>query len=123
MSKPKLYSADFDIEVNRINEDLVWGMKGWIENDVPHYLFEVHFRVTDDPDEVPIYVREKVVGDPKGAKNLTVVPHLVERLTKLLTDEEHRREVAEYVRAQTGLLPIGHRMHSVAKDVTPNAQD
>jgi len=92
--KKPLLSGDYGLTLTYLNEDLAWGMKVWRENGIPVYLYEVHYR--DDEHPEPIYVREKMVGDPEGATNsseMTVVPSLVKRLVLLLTDEDFRNKL------------------------------
>ena len=93
-----------ETELHTTPDGISWGMKSWRENGVPHYLIEAHFRVPSMSDDEPtIYAREKRVGDPLGAIDLPVVPELVARLVRILTEPEFRQEIYENVKTAKGV--------------------
>lgn len=108
--------ASDSVKLNFIDDNLAWGVKAWrTEQGIPVYLFEVHFYSPNHlDDEWPVYVREKVHGDPQGATTLTVVPTMTERLVRILTDADYREEIREW-----SYSPEGTRVRDFFKNENP----
>lgn len=86
-AKTPLMSADFDIELEHVNEDLAWGAKTWTDAKGTWYLVEAHFRI--EGNEEQFYLREKSL-DPI---------RIMKVIARLVSDEAWRREMMEHQQA------------------------
>lgn len=90
--KPDLYLDDPLMERHEVNEDLVWGLRSYInEAGWVQYASRVTFRLPGDPRIVSLY--ESRVADPAPVQEKIVAHGVVLRLVQVLTSESRRRSL------------------------------